>query len=119
MVPVRLYFEFPDSDLSPIEALDTEMVVRPEIGDTVCLRDFDAELKNDLVAELAESINDSLAASSYNGEIENKGHVSNYKKAVIDFLYYAQWNVESVTVTCKRLEVTIACIPGNPNYKKQ
>lgn len=120
MIPTRFYLSFPDCKggvADFIDPIDTETVVRLRRGEDFRFGDFDADLSAEVIKGLAETINESRAARSYDGPISNKGPVSGYKDEVISFLDSAVWRVESTQITCKRVVVFLMLIPGNPNYR--
>ena len=117
MLPVKIYAEFRDADIYTV--IDTEVVVRPRKGDQFRFGKFDTELPDNTIEEIADAVNESIAAESYLGRIENKGPVSNYREDVLNFLDFAVWKVTDTIVCCKYVEVFMELIPGNPDYKRR
>lgn len=121
MIPCTFYLNFPDyrgAEEFFTYTINADVVREPKQGEDFQFGNFDAHLSDEAIRELAEMINDSLAAESYIGRINNKGPADNYKDEVLDWLKYAIWHVEYILLTCKCVEVTLMLTPGNPDYKR-
>ena len=99
MIPVKVYIDAEDAD-GALEPVVTNLPVKPEPNDEIILAGIDAtKLSCEFIYDTATMINESQKARDYNGCINTKQPVDNYRQDVIDFLNVAVWVVESVTLT--------------------